>query len=167
MLNLEARLSLLGWTPDSNARIAMFRPTFQDNIDRMIRALYDHLLKHPECAELLSGANIWAHLVAAQRAHWLALFECTFDEAYITNAIRIGQIHHRRKVPPYIYMGAYNFFLGETLCVAASAVRSRDLPPLLADVSCLIALDMYLSLSAYVRRDWADDIVENVFVVDL
>lgn len=165
-MNLDRRLALLGWTPQSTARIRAFRPIFETHIDRIIRCLYDHLLRHPESARLLAGLDITRHLVPAQRAHWLKLFECAFDDVYVRNALRIGQVHYQHQVPPYVYIASYNYFLGNILAASAEATRWFDLPDLLADISRLVSLDMELSLSAYVRQHWKNDDHAQVVVVD-
>ena len=156
-MNLAPRLSLLGWTSESTARIRGFNPTFKSHVDRIIRRLYDHLLARPESARLLVGKDVHGTLAPAQREHWLRLFRCEFDDDYVRDALRIGQVHYRQQVPPYIYMAAYNYFLTSTLAVSVEAVRGLDLPYLLTDISRLVSLDLELSLSSYVRQHWGDE----------
>jgi len=154
--DMRKRLMLLGITSQSQMRIRHFNPVLVTNIDKIIRRFYEHILSFPEAASLLTKVDIKGRLIPAQREHWLQLFKCEFSDEFVNRALRIGRIHYTNRIPPYLYMGGYNYFLCAVLEMAAQHVRGLDLPELLADITRLVTLDMDLSISAYLREHWRD-----------
>lgn len=152
-LNIETRLRLLGIGNDTRHNLSVFYPVFGDALERIVEKFYAHILTFPAAAELLAGSDVKNHLMLRQKAHWDKLFSCRFDQDYVTEAIRIGKVHFDRKVPPYIYIAGYTFFHGQIIRLATRHYdATTGLQEVLIGAGRLIALDMDLALSAYMRE---------------
>lgn len=153
--NIGKRLQLLGIDSKTTNIIHGFYPTLNMEIDNAISRFYAHLLTQPEGRAMFGDRRAVAALKPRQREHWMSLFSCTFDEAYVESAIKVGRIHYERKIAPYLYMAGYNFFHAELNGVAWRHCQDRGmLRDLLEAISRLVTLDMELALSAYTRQRW-------------
>jgi heme-based aerotactic transducer len=151
---LEERLRVLGIDSNTRYNLALLRPWLKESIAEFVNSFYAHMLRHPEIARIFGGAAP-EHLKSRQRAHWLEMFECRFDDHYVMNAMRIGRAHFEHDVPPRLYLAGHNFFHCAIIELAANKCRSsRDLPIMLASVAKVIALDVDLAMSAYTRAFW-------------
>ena len=159
---LEHRLMLLGITEDIRHNVRLYYPSFRRDIHTFSAKFYKHMQSTPEGKKLFGNQDIKNHLIPKQEGHWLHLFSCNFDEAYLRNAIRIGRVHYQKNIPPYLYMVGYNFFHCRIIYHAAETFQPRlELPALLASISKIVTLDMDLALSAYTREHWrGSDVVE-------
>jgi hypothetical protein len=164
---LAARKRLLGIDDNTVHNVLLVRRFLEEQLEPIVDQLYRHLMSIPECAKLLPESVIPA-LKTKQRAHWARLFDCKLDETYGVEAMRIGRVHFERKVPPYIYLAAYNYV--QSLIVAAVAGKARGRGELAAIVNSLgriITLDIDLALAAYTRAFWSDASgahVDTIFV---
>jgi hypothetical protein len=132
----------------------------------IIDDLYRHLFSFPEVKQLLTVREVDA-LKTKQTAHWARLFQCQFDDAFVTYAVKIGQVHFERKVPPYVYLAAYNHVQCQIASRLAQVASGRDLAAALSSLSRVITLDIDLALSAYTRAFWSRspaDERESVFI---
>lgn len=126
-----------------------------EELDGVVEELYRHLLSFPEVARMLSDQEVKV-LKVKQRAHWEQLFACRFDERFATYATRIGQVHFDRRIPPYIYLAAYNYVQCLLVARITRTVNEReDLVGALSSLSRIITLDIDLALSAYTRAFWS------------
>ena len=152
---LTRRLSLLGISADTKYNVGEFYPTLAGAIDGIISRFYAHILSFPEGKQALEKMDIQNSLIPRQRAHWLKLFSCKFDDDYYRSAVRIGQVHYEQRVSPYLYLAGYNFFSCELIRLAAQSHRDAvSLSNLLTSISRVVTLDMDLALSAYTREHW-------------
>lgn len=151
--SIETRLRLLGIDDDTRHNLRVFYPVFEDALGRIVEKFYAHILTFPDAAELLAGSDVKNQLMLRQKVHWQNLFSCRFDQDYVTEAIRIGKVHFDRKVPPYIYIAGYSFFHGQIVRLATRHYdATTGLQEVLIGAGRLIALDMDLALSAYMRE---------------
>lgn len=153
-IKLDARKRLLGIDESTIYDVRLIRPFLAEQLDSIMEELYRHLLSFPECSRLLPAQETGS-LKMKQKAHWLRMFECRFDEAYAAYAVRIGQVHFERKIPPYVYLAAYNY----VQCLIVARITEvqrhrRDLATILSSLSRVITLDIDLALSAYTRAFW-------------
>lgn len=151
---LAARKRLLGIDESTIYDVRLVRPFLAEQLESIVDELYRHLLSFPECARLLPARET-DMLKMKQKAHWLRMLDCRFDDAYASYAVRIGQTHFERKIPPHIYLAAYNYV--QCLVVArltATLHRKTELAAILSSLSRVITLDIDLALSAYTRAFW-------------
>lgn len=153
---LAARLRLLGIDDTTLHNMRQIRPLLLRELEAIVEELYRHLLSFPEVARLLPEKDIRV-LKVKQKAHWTALFECNFDDHFAEYAMRVGQVHFDRKIPPYVYLAAYNYVQCLIVARISKAVNGRDdLAGALSSLSRVITLDIDLALSAYTRAYWND-----------
>lgn len=154
-IDINRRLELLEITDETRHNIRLFFPVFEENINGIVRHFYRHMNEFPECRAIFSGHDIDKALIPRQQRHWLRLFSCEFDETYVAGALRVGDVHFRNKVPPYLYVAGYNFFHCQLIRLSAENFEhSLELQGLHTAISRLISLDMDLALSAYTRAYW-------------
>lgn len=153
---LAVRKQLLNIDENTAHNVRMVAPIIRRNLDSMLERLYRHLLSFPEAARLLPERSI-AALKAKQAGHWWNLLDCRFDDAYVARALRIGRLHFDHRVPPYIYLAAYNYMQSLLLaCVASESQLSRtETAAVLASLSRIIMLDIDLAMAAYTRAIWS------------
>ena len=160
--NLSRRLALLGITDDTKQNVAMFFPTFVGEVDDIIRKFYAHMLSFPVGKDIFADVDIRGSLERRQKEHWTRLFSCSFDEEYVASAIRVGQVHFKKKIAPYLYLAGYNFFHCELIQLASRTYAgSIGLPSMLSSITRVITLDMDLALSAYTREYWKGTALEQ------
>lgn len=153
--DLQNRLRLLTITDDTKQNLRLFYPVFHQHLPEIVGRFYAHLLTFPAAKRVLGDRDMIDSLKPRQIAHWSHLFSGQIDDEYVANAIRIGQVHYERRVPPYLYIAGYNFFHCEIIKLASeNFTKAHELAILLASVTRLISLDMDLALSAYTREYW-------------
>jgi len=151
---LTERLSAFGIDANTRHNLALLRRELAASIDEVIAGFYAHFNRIPSANIHFAGPML-TRLQQRQRAHWLEMFECRFDQHYVANAIRIGRAHFDHKVPPRLYLAGQSHFQCSLISLAASKFgTSRDLPVLLASITRIIALDTDLAFSAYTRAFW-------------
>ena len=152
---LKTRTRLLGIDDATEHNIALFYPNFASHIDEILDQFYDHILSFPEARNIFGKNDAGIMLKQKQKYHWLTLFSCKLYDNYVSNALRIGTIHYRIKVPPYLYMAGYNYFSCKLISVASLYYGPKiELTNILSSISRLVTLDMELSLSAYTKEHW-------------
>lgn len=101
-LDLTKRLKLLNIGDATIANLKVFHPIVEREADNLVAEFYRFVHQMPATAAIFKDYDIERHLKPAQRKHWLSLFSGRFDDEYTDQAIRIGTIHYRRKVAPYL-----------------------------------------------------------------
>lgn len=103
--HIEARKKLFNFKENDEAALANFYPTIQQYVEPVINAFYVHQTQIEEVATIISDADTLLRLKTIQKKNVLALFEGVYDEKYITSRLRIGIVHKRIGLPPYLYLG--------------------------------------------------------------
>jgi methyl-accepting chemotaxis protein len=154
-VDLETRLRLLQITDDTKHNLRMFVPTLVEHMGEIVRKFYNHILSFPEAKKIFSSEEQIAYLHTMQKKHWVKMFRCDFDEAYVDGTFAIGEKHYQYGVAPYLYIAGYNFFVCEVIRVASAHYgASLELPGVLASIVRVVNLDMDIALSAYTRAHW-------------
>jgi methyl-accepting chemotaxis protein len=156
-LDLSKRLKLLNISDTTIANLKVFYPTVDREADNLVAEFYRFVHQMPATAAIFHGYDIEKHLKPAQKRHWKSLFSGRFDDEYTDQAIRIGTIHYRRKVAPYLYIAGYNYFHCEMIRLAALHYDGMDLAQILQAIAKAVALDMDLALTSYTRAAWLHD----------
>lgn len=156
-LDLSKRLKLLNISDTTIANMRTFHPIVASNIDNLVAEFYRFVHQMPATAAIFHGYDIERHLKPAQKKHWDSLFSGRFDDEYTDQAIRIGTIHYRRKVAPYLYIAGYNYYHCEMIRLAALHYAGMDLAQILQAIAKAVALDMDLALTSYTRAAWLHD----------
>ena len=77
----------------------------------MSKIWYDWLKKHPEFEEFFDDDDNWKRVISLQKKFWLRFFEAKFDDEYLNERVRVGQVHARIGLPQDIYLAGVDKFL--------------------------------------------------------
>jgi PAS domain S-box-containing protein len=151
----ELRLSFLGFTDRDAELLRALRPLFEQHIGAIEDAFYDHLLKFPDTARLLSDHTTVDRLKKLQRDYLLRFTEGVFDDEYFADRLRIGKTHERVGLNPRWYLLAYNLYFKLITplirqCYAADPDRAAE--SILA-LEKVFMLDASLAMDAYIASD--------------
>jgi methyl-accepting chemotaxis protein len=155
--DLRKRIHLLNITDTTIANLRAFHPLVLANLDDLISDFYKFVLQMPATSVIFRDYDIEKHLKPAQRRHWDLLFSGNLNDEYVDQSIRIGAVHYKRKVAPYLYIAGYNYFHCELIRLAALHYHSMDMSQVLQAIAKAIALDIDLALTTYTRQAWTGD----------
>lgn len=122
------------------------RPLMQDVID----GFYTHLASvHPLPAIVEDKLD---RLKRAQLRHWERLFSGRFDMEYMDSVRTIGQVHHRIRLAPRWYIGAYSFILNRLteIAILSDAWTGAEKARIVRAITSAVMLDMDVAISVYV-----------------
>jgi hemoglobin-like flavoprotein len=152
--HLQKRLDLLKIDADTRNSLRKVIPVFRDDLDFIVEKFYAHLRQFPEVNRIFTGKAQIDALKKRQKLHWIRLFSCKFDNAYVTGAVKIGKIHYTQNVSPSLYIAGYTYFHCELInAVTKRQSNPRELSTIMTAISRIICLDMDLSLSVYTQEN--------------
>ena len=133
------------------ALLAELWPVFERHADAVVESFYDHLLRFAPLRSLLAGDDTVDRLKEHQRNYLLSLVSGTYDESYVRDRLRIGEIHDRIGLDPEWYLGTYGLYLDLLIPLidegfAEDPVRAARAQ---AALSKRFILDVQLVLDAY------------------
>lgn len=119
-------------------------------------SFYNKVQRTPETSSFFPTVADTERTKARQVAHWAKLFSGTIDEAYVTQAERIGDIHAEVGLEPKWYIGGYASVLSRV--IAAMGKKSLFGLPLrngdtIATLVKVVLLDMTFALSTYFKAE--------------
>lgn len=153
---IRKQLALMRISHAEIKHLETIRPVIDMVLEGVARDFYRHMRAFPEGKLLLSDDAMVAHLITKQSEHWGRLFSGVYDDAFARTALAIGKAHFENKVAPYLYIAGYAFFQSELtreLCNRCGG--RRDLGELLSTITRVIALDMDLAISVYMKEYWS------------
>jgi PAS domain S-box-containing protein len=147
----ELRLSFLGFTDRDAALLRALRPLFEKHLGAIEEAFYQHLLRFPETAGLLSDHTTLERLKKLQRDYLLRFTEGKFDETYFADRLRVGQAHERVGLTPRWYLLAYSLYFR----IIAPLIRAHgaDADDTILALEKVFMLDASLAMDAYIASD--------------
>lgn len=153
--DLNKRLRFFGINKTTKREIGGFMPVLLPKIDGLADKFYGYTRNFSEARHILAPHYENNRLKDKQIKHWIRLFLCKFDEEYLAYGLKIGRIHFKHKVNPYLYIGSYNYIQCEFIELASKHYSDAKIQRgVLTAINRLIALDMDIALSAYTREYW-------------
>jgi methyl-accepting chemotaxis protein len=171
---LQERKDFLQFTGEDAEELRSLKPYLEKHADRMIDALYDHLVKFSDTSRLLPNEQVIRRLKAVQKEYFLGLLKGIYDTGYVEERLKIGLTHVRVDLKPQWYLGAYNAYLrlvmqslfDEMKGKGKSAGKSKksngssgdfskkgqDLMTKLNALTKIIFFDMGLAIDSYIGR---------------
>jgi methyl-accepting chemotaxis protein len=153
-LDRAGRLSFLRLDEATCARLRGLRADVVRSLPAAAEEFYRLIGRVPKLGALLGNEARIARLKKTQIGHWETLLSGRFDDAYVADAVRIGDSHCHHGIEPRWYIGGYCLVLEHL--VATVAARHRARPALAQELAALLRatfLDMDLALEAYRRSD--------------
>jgi signal transduction histidine kinase len=150
----EERLAFLILTETDRALLAGLGPLLERHADRFVSSFYRHLLSFEGTRHLLSDPAVKGRLLTKQREYLLSLSKPGFDERYVEERARIGEVHQRIGLDPRWYLGAYSLYFSLLAPVISEAFRSdpERVSQTLAALVKVLMLDAQIAIEAYSDR---------------
>ena len=150
----EERLAFLSLTETDRALLAGLGPLLERHADRFLSSFYRHLLSFDGTRHLLSDPAVKERLLTKQREYLLSLATPGFDDRYVEERVRMGEVHQRVGLDLRWYMGAYSLYFSLLAPVIGEAFRGdpERLNQTLVALVKLLMLDAQLALEAYNER---------------
>jgi signal transduction histidine kinase len=149
---IQQRLGYLNLTGADAELLTALRPILERHAASLVSAFYRQLLSFALTRELLRDPGVKERLLVKQREYLLSLAKPTFDEAYLLQRRRIGEVHQRIGLEPRWYLGAYALYLSLLTPVIFDNFASepeRAMRTLIA-LQKLLMLDAQIALEAYI-----------------
>lgn len=147
-VDLKARLARFQIDGSTKSNLGQLKLPTTDGLDSIVARFYEYLHHFPETHELLKGHDE-ERLRVRQKAHWMQLLRCDFDQNYVHSCLVVGLQHFHARVPPQTYIAAYSYFQSELLRKIMSMHTPMEFEALSISVGKVIMLDMSISLNAY------------------
>ncbi len=153
-MDREGRLRFLQIDSGTQAQLQELRPFLAENMTRLLDRFYGHALSFEGMRSIIGGEQNVARLKQMQSAHWMRLFEGTFDPQFFEEVTRIGHAHFRIGLEPRWYLGGYSLVISELMAIMNEAVAANRYTAdkaftLFPAAIKAIFLDMDLSISVY------------------
>jgi signal transduction histidine kinase len=150
----EERLAFLSLTETDRALLAGLGPLLERHADRFLSSFYRHLLSFDGTRHLLSDPAVKERLLTKQREYLLSLATPGFDDRYVEERVRMGEVHQRVGLDLRWYVGAYSLYFSLLAPVIGEAFRGdpERLNQTLVALVKLLMLDAQLALEAYNER---------------
>ena len=102
---------LYGVTDQDVAPLLKMKEPAKKQMDKIVDQWYVWLKKHPEFEEFFDDEDNWKRVIALQKKFWHRFFEARFDDDYLNERVRVGQVHARIGLPQDIYLAGVDKFL--------------------------------------------------------
>jgi len=161
--SLQQRLAFLTLDDEVRQTLREARPFLDKALPDAVDAFYTHLRRWPELVKMFGPSAPMDHIRQEQLKHWRLLFECRFDEAYLTSTRRVTQTHRRIGLDLFWYHSAYVLVQNELLAAAARQFVNRLKPAeaqertarLLRALNTVTAFDLGLGTSLFLEETQA------------
>ncbi|NVJ93398.1 MAG: CZB domain-containing protein [Methylocystaceae bacterium] len=152
----EMREKLVQFRLDADALDALrnFRSIMERNFDGIIEHFYTHIQQWDGVSDVLNSSKGVDALKKEQKAHWLRLFDCHFDDEYLEAAKTIGRIHERVGISPQWYIAGYNLIVDELLGLVLQTYGKnpkRAIPTCQA-ITSVAFMDLEITMSSFVAQ---------------
>ncbi|MFX4221264.1 MAG: protoglobin domain-containing protein [Thalassobaculum sp.] len=147
--NFESRLKLDSIDEYTRQKLRMFQPTIDLEMSDILADFYQHMKQFPQAEKYLAGRDV-NYLKLRQSQHWNRLFSATFNEDYISSAVRVGLVHHKIGLPLFLYLSGYNRVQCDLTALAikhhAGTLAATDT---VSAIIKAVAIDMDIAISCY------------------
>lgn len=121
------------------------------SINRLMDEMYDHFLANEHARKYFPNQEILERARSAQKNYFLRLTRGNYDQDYIDNRIRVGEVHYRTGIDTNWYLGAYSLVL--SWFIREAVEKLKDEPEQLSDsltaLVKLIFFDMGIAIDSY------------------
>lgn len=100
------RRDLLRLTDVDVAALRALHDEMRDAAPAIVVDFYRDLMNEPEIASVIGDAGMLDHLRGTMRRYVVELFSGDYGPAYVRSRLRIGAVHRRLGIAPYLYLSA-------------------------------------------------------------
>lgn len=112
---VERRKAFLEFTERDVAVLEAANDRAMRYAESMIDDFYEHLMAFEETRAFFADPDLLRHVKEMQKAYFMRLTQGHYDQEYVANRIRIGQVHEHVGLPVKSYFGMYCFYLRAVL----------------------------------------------------
>lgn len=112
---VRRRKEFLEFTDDDVAVLEGVNEVAIRYADSMIDDFYRHLMSFDETRAFFADPALLKHVKGMQKSYFMRLTQGNYDQTYVAERIKIGQIHERVGLPVKSYFGMYCFYLRAVL----------------------------------------------------
>ncbi|MCB9948823.1 MAG: globin-coupled sensor protein [Rhodospirillaceae bacterium] len=154
MADESRRLRFVGIDDETCALLRQFKTLIAGEIERILGQFYTAIREFPDAWTLIGSEARVPNLIAAQKRHWLKLFEGDFSDSYFQSVRQVGLAHVRIGLEPSWYLGAYGRILPLLHREVLKAHRRKpDLAAAMIEaVDRAIMLDAETSVTVYLEE---------------
>ena len=151
MIDDTNRLQFIGVDAGTRELLGRFKAIVFHEIEPILERFYGNVRKFPDAWSFIGSEAKVPTLIAAQKKHWLELFEARFDDSYFASVRRIGLAHVRIGLEPNWYLGAYGYILPMLHRVIFNAYRRKPIlaMEMIEAVDRAVMLDAEASVTVY------------------
>ena len=154
MLTMQEIKSHYLFTQDDAAALKALQPLAEAQKERMINEFYDYLLGIPETAAFLSAEGVLGRLKQSHSGWFLSLFRGVYDNNYLHDLQRIGQVHVRIGLDAHYVNSAMNIVRRFTANMIRENYADREERRRLIDaVQKILDLNLDIMTAAYLEEE--------------
>ncbi len=149
--DFERRLRFLEIDESDRQRLRELAPRLKAGASDFVETFYRHLFAFEETARFLNDPALVARLKQSQQSHLESMLEADWNEAYVAQRFRVGDVHGQVGIKPHMFLGAYNQYLQFCVRTLSAPFESslRDYAEQMLSLQKAVFLDIGLTLEAY------------------
>ncbi|AFM02039.1 MULTISPECIES: globin-coupled sensor protein [Desulfitobacterium] len=156
--DLNESIKLLKLEQDQLQLLREFKPIMEQDVDQIVEQFYAHITKIPQLNGIINEFSTVERLRGLQRNYLLSIFPDTVDEEYIMSRVRIGNVHKRINLPPFVYLSSYQTFFDLILPRIFAHYRKKPDQALRLSLAILriFSFDQQVVMASYIQSYIAD-----------
>lgn len=156
--DLNESIKLLKLEQDQLLLLKEFKPIMERDVDQIVDQFYAHITKISQLNGIIKEFSSVERLRGLQRNYLLSIFPDAIDEEYIMSRIRIGDVHKRINLPPFVYLSAYQTFFDLILPRIFAHYRKKPEQALRLSLAVLriFSFDQQVVMASYIQSYIAD-----------
>lgn len=148
---IARRLHLLNFIHEDAKTLKKAQAIVEESLPEIIEAYYNFQLSVPEIASVIGDSETLRRLKNYMRAYVRSLFGGKYEEDYVNNRLRIGQVHMRLDVGPRIYLTAHKELQSLLDSMFERRLPADEATQITSALHKLLIFDARLVFDAYVH----------------
>ncbi|RAR44837.1 globin-coupled sensor protein [Paenibacillus sp. MDMC362] len=146
------QLEYIGLDEQGLDLLANHRDVFAKVVEEVVNRFYAQIGTQPHLMQIIERTSTVERLKETQRVYWMSLAAGRVDDAYISERIKIGQVHSRIGLKTDYYLGSYMVYLDIATDLLKQIVPDQWIQVVHA-LSKMFNLDSQLVLEAYEMKE--------------
>lgn len=111
--DVERRKKFVGLVPEDSRRLREVRELVSQHVDELAGSFFQYLTGFDEARVLLGYRELTDQARRLKREHLIAMFEGSYDVAYVEQRIKLALLYGRVGLESKLYLGAFRHLLSE------------------------------------------------------
>jgi len=153
-IGFRRRLELFGIDDKTKAALLPFLQPLRRELETILHEFFRTARDVPVLEQAFAGIDQF-RLIKKLQVHWLSVFACDWDEAYVRRAIGIGDEHARSGTQPAFVVSGYAALRQSFLrCALRAFDGGGDLPEMLCAIDKVVTLDQDIVMASQMHGLW-------------